>query len=201
MSSRNGSATKDGYKFNNMDLQVSLKKILKKGSLDTELEFQRATIIDRQLRLLVKKNPSLTEERKRLRSILKAYEDKYWIEEEINDEKVLESEFAEHIAELENSFNLNRKQVIRSVLKEKGLTQKELGRLLGHTSETHMSELMNGVNPFTLSDLIVIHKLLNIGLDQLIPTTLSIQIINRLLTVISELKNPKLQYQMENLVA
>jgi len=184
-----------------MDLQVSLKKILKKGSLDTELEFQRATIIDRQLRLLVKKNPSLTEERKRLRSILKAYEDKYWIEEEINDEKVLESEFAEHIAELENSFNLNRKQVIRSVLKEKGLTQKELGRLLGHTSETHMSELMNGVNPFTLSDLIVIHKLLNIGLDQLIPTTLSIQIINRLLTVISELKNPKLQYPMENLVA
>ena len=201
MSSRNGSATEDGYKFKNMDLQVSLKKILKKGSLDTELEFQRATIIDRQLRLLVKKNPSLTEERKRLRSILKAYEDKYWIEEEINDEKVLESEFAEHIAELENSFNLNRKQVIRSVLKEKGLTQKELGRLLGHTSETHMSELMNGVNPFTLSDLIVIHKLLNIGLDQLIPTTLSIQIINRLLTVISELKNPKLQYPMENLVA
>ena len=183
-----------------MDLQVSLKKILKRGSLNSELEFQRASIIDRQLRLLVKKHPELSDDRKALRCILKEYEDQHWMNTEITDQKVDESDFSAQIAEQENNFNLHRKQVIRARLQEKCLTQKDLGLILGHTSETYMSELINGINPFTLNDLILIHKLLNIDLALLIPTTLNTQVIGRVVNAILRLNNPKFQVEKRDLV-
>lgn len=183
-----------------MDLQVSLKKILKKGTLNNELEFQRASIIDRQLRLLVKSHPEILDDRKALRRILKDYEDKHWMNTEITDQKVDESDFAAQIAEQENNFNLRRKKIIRARLQENGLTQKELGLILGRTSETYMSELMNGINPFTLNDLILIHKLLNIDLALLIPTTLNTQVIGRVLNAIMRLNNPKFQFEKWDLV-
>lgn len=183
-----------------MNLQVNLNKILRKGSLDSELEFQRASVIDRQLRLLIKDHPELTDARKQLRSILKAYEDKYWVNTEITDQQIVESELASQIAEQENSFNLSRKKIIRTKLKEIGITQKELGIILGHTSETYISELINGINPFTLNDLIIIHKVLHIGMELLIPTTLNTQIIIRVISAVSKLNNPKLKLEVEDLV-
>lgn len=80
-------------KLNFMELQASLKRILKSAALNSELEFQRASIIDRQLRLLVKAHPELADERKQLRALLKAYEDQHWAEAEINSQKIEESEF------------------------------------------------------------------------------------------------------------
>jgi len=176
-----------------MDLQVGLKKLLKKGALASELDFQRASVIDRRMRLLVKEFPELTEERKQLRTLLKAYEDKHWVEQEITDKKVEESELAAHFAELERVFVEKRKNIIKSKLKEKGLTQKDLGTILGHTSTTYMSELMSGINPFTLNDLIVIHHLLNIDLESLIPTILTRRVRNRVLETIIKLNNPNLK--------
>ncbi|HEY0175994.1 MAG TPA: helix-turn-helix transcriptional regulator [Pedobacter sp.] len=183
-----------------MDLQIGLKKILKKGALNSELEFQRASVIDRQLRLLVKDHPELTGERDQLRTILKAYEDQYWVNTDVNDQQVAESDLAAKLAEQENTFNLRRKQVIRARLKEMGLTQKELGTILGHSSQTYMSELINGINPFTLNDLILIHKLLHISMELLIPTTLNTQIIFKVINAVSKLNNPKLKLQVEDLV-
>jgi antitoxin component HigA of HigAB toxin-antitoxin module len=176
-----------------MDLQVNLRKILKKGAISSELEFQRVSIIDRRIRLLVKDFPGLADERAQLRALLKAYEDKHWLNQEITDKKVEESDQAQHFAEQERVFLDRRKNAIRSKLKEFGITQKQLGDILGHTSATYMSELMNGINPFTLNDLIVIHQLLNIELENLIPTILSQQVRSRLLGTISKLKNPKLK--------
>lgn len=183
-----------------MELELSLKKILKKAALSSELEFQRASILDRRLRLLVKEHPELAYERKALRTLLKAYEDEHWAESEITNQQAEESEFAARIAEEENKFNLERKRIIRSKLKEKGLAQKDLGLILGHTSETYMSELMNGINPFTINDLILIHKLLNVRMAQLIPTTLNPQIISKVLKTLGKLNNPKLKLKMEDLV-
>ncbi|MBB3055658.1 helix-turn-helix domain-containing protein [Mucilaginibacter gotjawali] len=176
-----------------MDLQVNLKKILKKGAISSEQEFQKASIIDRRMRLLVKEFPELSSDREQLRALLKAYEDKHWVGQEITDKKVLESDLAEHLAEQERVFLDKRKNAIKSKLKEVGITQKQLGDILGHTSATYMSELMNGINPFTLNDLIVIHQLLNIELESLIPTTLSQRVRSRVLGTISKLKNPKLK--------
>jgi antitoxin component HigA of HigAB toxin-antitoxin module len=183
-----------------MELQVGLKKILKKGTLTSELDFQRATIIDRQLRLLVKEFPELNEERKLLRTILKAYEDKHWEGQDVTDKKVQESDLAGQIADHERSFLENRKRIIKSKLKEVGLTQRDLGVILGHTSATYMSELINGINPFTLNDLIVIYRLLNIELQNLIPTTLTTQVRGRILASIRKLNNPNLKLKADNLV-
>lgn len=186
--------------MNKMDLQLSLKKILKKGSLNSEIEFQQASVIDRQLRLLVKDYSELKDNRKQLRFMLKVYEDQNWTNSELTDKQVEVSDLAAQIAGKENIFNLNRKQVIKSRLREKGLTQKQLGTILGHTSETYMSELMNGKNQFTLNDLILIHKLLDIGLEQLVPTTLSTQTIAKVRYAVSRLNNPKLNLEMGDLV-
>lgn len=84
-----------------MDLQIKLNKILKKGFLDSELEFQRASIVDRQLRLLIQTDSGLADGRKQLRTILKAYEDQYWVNTEITDQQVAESDLAVQIAEQE----------------------------------------------------------------------------------------------------
>jgi len=183
-----------------MELQISLKKILKKGIISNELDFQRALLIDRKMRVVAKDFPELTEERQQLRTLLKAYEDRHWVGEEITDQKVEESDLAAQIAEQERSFLDKRKNAIKLKLKETGLSQKDLGTILGHGSATYMSELMNGINPFTLNDLIVIHNLLNIELDCLIPTVLVPQVRNRVLSAIKKLNNPKLKLETGNLV-
>lgn len=63
-----------------------------------------------------------------------------------------------------------------------------------------MSELMSGINPFTLNDLILIHKVLNVKMDHLIPTTLNPQIISKVLKTLSKLNKPKLNLKMGDLV-
>ena len=80
---------------------------------------------------------------------------------------------SELIAEKERQFIYRRKELIKRQLKKFDLMQKDLMILLGHNSKTHMSELMNGISPFTLNDLIVINRLLKIDLTDLVPTTIS----------------------------
>jgi hypothetical protein len=179
-----------------MELQISLKKILKKGSIANELEFQRASIIDRQLRLLVKEMPELAGERDQLRDILHVYEQQHWVDGEVTDEQVRESDLAGEIAEQEREFLETRKKAIKTKLKELNLTQKDLGKILGHASATYMSELISGINPFTLNDLIIINRLLNIELPVLIPTTLNLKQANKIQSNISKLNHPKLKFKM-----
>lgn len=183
-----------------MDILVSLKKILKKGALDSELEFHRASVIDRSLRLLIKKRPGLAEDRKRLRDILQAYENRNWVNAAVTDQQVEESDLAEKIAERERLFYQKRKGLIKARLKEKRLTQKQLGAILGHSSETYISELINGINAFTVNDLILIHKILGIELGELIPATLSTRVISRTLDAISSLNHPDLKLNLEDLI-
>jgi transcriptional regulator with XRE-family HTH domain len=183
-----------------MDTQLGLKKILRKGILTSELEFERASIIDRKLRLLVKEHPELADEHSRLLDILYAYETEHWVNRKITHEKITENDIAEQIAEYENKFYKQRKDVIKTKLKEKGLTQKQLGMLLGHSSETYISELVSGVTPFTLNDLILINKLFGIPMDQLIPTTLNVQTIFKVRAVIAKLNNPKIHLEMRDLI-
>lgn len=182
-----------------MDLQVSLKRILKEGNLTSELEFERASVIDRKLRLLIKEYPELQEDRKQLRALLKSYEDKNWIAKETTDQQVEESELAIKIAEEELVFIENRTNRIKLRLKEVGLTQKDLGFILGHTSATYMSELINGINPFTLNDLIVIHSILNIELENLIQTRIPKQVQVRISSLLSKDKNLMLKSKVKSL--
>lgn len=156
-----------------METQLDIDKIIKAGTITNEFDFERALIAERKLRILAKENSSLKSIRKELRSIIADYENKHWSSSsDISEKKLKESDAAELVAERERLFIEKRKTIIKSKLKKLTINQQELGIILGHSSKSYMSELMNGIYPFSLTDLIVINRLLKIDLTDLIPTFL-----------------------------
>lgn len=176
-----------------MKTQFDVDRILKKGNIQNELDFERALIADRKLRVLAKENPKLKTVRKKLRDLIEAYEKKTWTADaEITETKLKESDWAEQTAEKERVFIQNRKKLIKSKLKKLNLSQQDFGVILGHTSKSYMSELMNGVSPFSLKDLVVISQLLKIDLTDLVPTFLPEKERIKIKTSIKKLDNPKI---------
>ena len=78
-------------------------------------------------------------------------------------------------------------------LKDYGLKQQDLMVLLGHRSKTHMAELMNGICPFTLNDLVIINRLFKIELSDLVPTTIPQNQRVRIRKSIQEIGSPKIK--------
>jgi transcriptional regulator with XRE-family HTH domain len=177
-----------------MKTQLDISKLLKFGKIQNELNFERALIADRKLRVLSKEDSKYKVIRKKLRGLIEDYENKNWSSKSrITDKKIRESDLAELIAEKERQFIQNRKELIRKKLKNLNLTQQNLGAVLGHRSKSYMSELMNGVSPFSLKDLIVINRLLKIDLTDLVPTFLPQSDRVKIRTSIQKLDNPKLK--------
>jgi antitoxin component HigA of HigAB toxin-antitoxin module len=184
-----------------MKTHFDIEKIVEKGIITNELDYERALIADRKLRLLAKENLHFKNLRTKLRDIIEKYESDEWNDVgKIDDNKLLESDKAERIAELERLFLENRKQEIRKKLKELELTQENLALILGHKSKTHMSELMNGIKPFTLKDLIIINRLLKIEVAILIPVFLSKEDQNRVREAVMKLGKPKVKLVSDDLV-
>ncbi len=156
-----------------MKTQFDIEKVLEAGKLQNELEYERALIADRKLRVLCKENYRLKPLRKKLRDLIEKYETKNWSSDsKIGVSQIMESDLAELIAEKERRFIQNRKELIKKELKRHSLNQQDLCVLLNHSSKTYMSELMNGISPFTLNDLIIINRIFKIDLTDLVPTTL-----------------------------
>ncbi len=184
-----------------MKTHFDIEKLIEKGIITNELDYDRALIADRKLRLLAKDNLHFKNLRSKLRNLLERYESAEWIDlDKIDDAKLLESAKTEHIAELERQFLENRKLIIRKKLKELELTQENLATILGHKSKTHMSELVNGIKPFTLKDLIIIHRLLKINIDVLIPVFLSREDQVKVKEAVKKLDKPKLRLSSADLV-
>lgn len=162
--------------------------LIKKGVLSDELEYQRALSADRTLRLLAKDDPSLKGIRKQLRDLIAHYEKAHWSgENQVTDEQVKESDHLEEIAERERRFIQRRKEVILNRLKNLRLNQKDLGTLLNH-NKSYTSELLNGIRAFSSKDLILIHRLLKIRLDDLFPTTVPLETERRVKSSIAKIK-------------
>jgi antitoxin component HigA of HigAB toxin-antitoxin module len=184
-----------------MKTHFDIETIVEKGIITNELDYDRALIADRKLRLLAKESLHFKNLRAKLRDIIEKYEDSEWNDvDKIDDNKILESEKSEHIAELERLFLENRKQAIRKKLKEFDLTQENLASILGHKSKTHMSELMNGIKPFTLKDLIIINRLLKIEITILIPVFLSKEDQTKVKEAVIKLDKPKVRLTADDLV-
>ena len=184
-----------------MKTHFDIEKLIEKGIITNELDYDRALIADRKLRLLAKDNLHFKNLRSKLRNLLERYESAEWIDlDKIDDAKLLESAKTEHIAELERQFLENRKLIIRKKLKELDLTQENLATILGHKSKTHMSELMNGIKPFTLKDLVIINRLLKIEIDVLIPVFLSREDQVKVKEAVKKLDKPKLRLSSADLV-
>jgi len=184
-----------------MKTHFDLEEIVEKGIITNELDYDRALIADRKLRILAKENAHFKILRIKLRDIIEKYESTHYNNvDKIDDNKLLESDKAEHIAELERLFLENRKQAIRTKLKELDLSQENLASILGHKSKTHMSELMNGLKPFTLKDLIIINRLLKIEIAVLVPVFLSNEDQVKIKEAVIKLNKPKIRLTSDDLV-
>ena len=84
-----------------------------------------------------------------------------------------------------------RKNTIKEKLDILKITQQDLGKILGH-GKTYMSELMNGVSPFSIRDLIILHRLFGIKLEHLIPTIISQKDRVKIMASLMELNKPEL---------
>lgn len=184
-----------------MKTHFDIEKIVEKGVITNELDYERALIADRKLRLLAKDSLHFKNLRGKLRDIIGQYENSEWSDiDKIDDNKLVESDKFEQIAELERLFIENRKLTIRKKIKELDLTQENLASILGHKSKTHMSELMNGIKPFTLKDLIVINRLLKIDITILVPVFLSKEDEKKIKEAVMKLEKPNLKLTANDLV-
>ena len=115
-----------------MKTQLDISKLLEIGKIQNELDFERALIADRKLRILSKEDSKYKTIRKSLRDLIETYENKNWSSDSIITNKHLkESDLAELIAEKERLFIKNRKELIKKRIKSINLTQQDLGEILG----------------------------------------------------------------------
>lgn len=183
-----------------MKTNFDITKLVEHGSITNELDYERALIADRKLRLLSKENAHFKILRQKLRDLIEQYEKSEWNNvESVSNKKILESDKSERLAEGERLFIENRKQEIRKKLKELDLSQEDLALLLGHRSKTHMSELINGIKPFTLKDLIIINKLLKVEITKLVPVYLSKEDQIKIKEAIRKLDKPKIRLKNDDL--
>jgi transcriptional regulator with XRE-family HTH domain len=157
-----------------------IRALLKRGAIGDELELQRAMIADRNLRLLSKENPSLKQLRSDLRALMREFEKAHWADiDKVSNQQMEDSETAEKIAEAELRFIQQRKELILSKLAALNLKQQDLCSLLDH-NKSYISELLNGLRSFSSGDLVIIHRLLKIDLENLIPTIIPLETQKRL---------------------
>lgn len=177
-----------------MKTNFDIEQFIAAGAIRNELDYERAMVADRKLRLLAKDSVHFSNLRGKLRDLIADYEAKHWSDHKaITEEQLEESELAERVAEAERVFLENRKAIIRKKLKSLDLNQEELAQILGHKSKTHMSELMNGIKPFTLPDLIAIGLLLKIELTDLVPVFLSPEKKQQIQSALRKLNKPGLE--------
>src|SRR5690554_4700355 len=177
-----------------------IREIEKIERLENEYDLEKASLLERKLRLMIDENPDLKPLRTKLRDLIKEYEDREWSDfDKISDLQVEESDKAEEIINYEQIFINKRKDSIRKKLKEYDMTQQDLGLILGHP-KSYMSELINGLSQFTLKDLVIIHRILGIKLNILIPTFLQSETRDKVRESIKKLNKPKLGLRKTELV-
>lgn len=178
---------------------LNIKSVEKIKALKNEHELQKASLLERKLRLMSDEYPGLKHIRNKLRNLIKEYEDKVWSDfEKVSDSLIKESDQAEEVVSREQQFVEKRKTSIRKKLKELDMNQQDLGIILGH-SKSYMSELMNGVSQFTMKDLVIIHRVLGLRLEILIPTYLQPETREKVGESIKKLNKPKLRLRKAEL--
>ena len=179
---------------------IDIKDIENIERLENEYDLQKASVLDRKLRLMIEENPDHKPIRQKIRQLIKDYEDKNWSDiENITDSQIEDSEKYEEIVEAEMKFIDKRKELIRKKLREFDMNQQDLGLLLGHP-KSYMSELMNGVSHFTMKDLVIIHRIFEIDIKYLIPTYLQSETRDKVKESIKKLNKPKLKLKRTELI-
>jgi len=178
--------------------KFNIDNILQLTELNSELDCERATSLYGKLRWMEKDDTSLKPIRKYLRTLINDYEQKAWLEtDKISNHQIEESDKAEELVFAENSFIQHRKKKIVEKLKKYGLTQQDLAKILGHR-KNYISELVNGIRPFSRDDLVVIHRLLKIELKYLIPPFIKAEMTKHINLTLKGLKKTKLKLKKKD---
>ena len=173
--------------------KFSIQNIQKIASLTSELEYEKASSLFLQLRVLVKNDKTYEPIRNHLRDLIKQYEKNNWSNEDtITNNQINENDLAEALVEAQNEFYQKRKELIKSKLKEAGLNQNDLARILGHR-KGYMSELVNGLRPFSKEDLVIINRLFKIKFEDLIPAFINQERAAHIRKTLESLSNSKIK--------
>ncbi len=179
---------------------IDIREIENIQQLDNEYDLQKALLLDRKLRLLVKENADLKQIHDKLFQLIQEYEERSWANSDnITEKQFDDAETAEQLVEIEQKFIVQRKEAIRKKLKNYDMNQTDLAILLGH-KKSYTSELINGVSQFSMKDLVIIHRVLRIDLAKLIPTHLQNETRERVKKSISQLNKPKLKLRKKDLM-
>ncbi len=179
--------------------RFEIDNILQIATLNSELEFERASSLYLKLRWMIKDDSSLEPIREHLKGLISEYERTNWSNDnKINDEQLKENDNAVELIAKENKFIQKRKEIIKERLQENELYQQDLGKLLGHR-KNYMSELINGIRPFSRDDLVVIHRILNIELKDLISPFIKVDTAKHIRKVLIELNRKRLKLNKNDL--
>jgi len=178
--------------------KFSIQNIQKISSLTSELEYEKASSLYLNLRVLVKEDKSYEPIRRHLRGLIKDYEQNKWADEDkITDKQIKESDLAELIVQAENQFYQKRKELIKTKLKVAGLNQNDLAKILGHR-KGYMSELINGLRPFSKEDLVIINRLFKIKFEDLIPAFIQQERASQIKKTLESLSNNKIKLKRKD---
>ncbi len=179
--------------------KFDIDNVLQIVELSNEFEFEKANSLQLKLRWMIREDSSLKPIREHLRTLIKDYENKNWSNiDKISDEQIAQSDKAEVLISSENRFINERKELIKSKLKTYGLTQSDLAKILGHR-DNYMSELINGVRPFSKDDIIIMHRILKIKLDLLISPFVKEDIAKHVRLTLQNLNKPKIKLSKRDL--
>lgn len=85
--------------------RFSIQNIQRLNSLESELDFEKASSLFLKLRVFEKEDESYKPIRKHLRNLIKDYEEKNWTDEDaITDDQIKDSDSAEVLVQAENDF-------------------------------------------------------------------------------------------------
>lgn len=175
--------------------ETDIRSMIRKGELTSEIELERASRAARFLRLQSKSQPELESLEEELGLLIRKYESIHWSgKESIPDSQIIESDLAEAQADAEFRFFISRRELILSKLKTKGLKQNDLAGILAH-NKSYTSELLNGIRAFSTKDLIVIHKLLDIKLEDLFFTQIPREVEERIKSTLGKISDSKAKSQ------
>lgn len=181
--------------------QRDIISLVKNGKITSELELATALSASHSLRLLTKTDPSKKKLRDKLFDMIEEYEKAHWTDsEKITDYQVKQSDEADKFAEQERKFIEQRKKLILARLDKLNLTQQDLGRLLDH-HKSYMSELLNGLRPFSQKDLILVHLLLKLDMELLIPIIVPVETRKRIQKEVASLDTVRLKGDLELVAA
>ena len=99
--------------------RFSIQNIQRLDSLESALDFEKASSLFLKLRVLEKEDESYKPIRNHLRNLIKDYEEKNWCDENsITDNQIKDSDLAETLVQAENDFYEKRKKRIKAKLKD-----------------------------------------------------------------------------------